>query len=196
MSGHLMSPTRWLAALLLASFALLLGGCNNSPPAVGAEKQNTLFDAFDERSPRNLDPTASYASNEAQYTYLVYEPLYGYHYLKRPFQVIPKAAEAVAQPYYLDAQGRRLPQDAPVDEIAESVYEVHLKHGILYSPHPAFAKDEHGNYLYHHLTQQQLAGKHSPIDYEQLGTRELVADDYVSALQRQATTRVEAPVYA
>jgi ABC-type transport system substrate-binding protein len=191
-----MSPTRWLAALLLASLALLLGGCNNSPYPVGAEKQNTLFDAFDERSPRYLDPTASYASNEAQYTYLVYEPLYGYHYLKRPFQVIPKAAEAVAQPYYLDAQGRRLPQDAPVDEIAESVYEIHLKHGILYSPHPAFAKDEHGNYLYHHLTPQQLAGKHSPFDFEQLGTRELVADDYVYALKRQATTRVEAPVFA
>jgi ABC-type transport system substrate-binding protein len=196
MSRHLMSPTRWLAAFLLAAYALLLAGCNNSPYPTGAEKQNTLFDAFDERSPRYLDPTASYAANEAQYTYLIYEPLYGYHYLKRPFEIIPKAAEAVAQPYYLDAQGRRLPQDAAPDQVAESVYEIHLKHGILYSPHPAFAKDEHGNYLYHHLTADQVAGKHTPFDFDQMGTRELVADDYVYAFKRQATTRVEAPIFS
>jgi hypothetical protein len=45
-------------------------------------------------SPRHLDPTASYWSNEAAYTYQIYEPPYGYHYLKRPFELVPKAAEA------------------------------------------------------------------------------------------------------
>ena len=33
-------------------------------------------------------------------------------------------------------------------------------------------------------------------DFEQQGTRELVADDFVYALKRHATTRIEAPVYA
>jgi ABC-type transport system substrate-binding protein len=182
--------------IALALLSVLMAGCNNSPYATGAEKQNTLFDSFQERSPRYLDPTASYSANEAQYTYLIYEPLYGYHYLKRPYEVIPKAADAVAQPYYLDAQGKRLPNDAAPEQIAESVYEIHIHPGILYAPHPAFAKNERGEYLYHHLTREQLGSKHTPFDFAQQGTRELVADDYVYALKRQATTRIEAPAFA
>ena len=46
-----------------------------------------------------------------------------------------------------------LPDDAPAEQIAESVYDVPIKRGILYAPHPAFAKDDKGQYLYHHLTQ-------------------------------------------
>ena len=144
MSGQFMSPTRWLAAAALAASALLMAGCNNSPYANGAEKQNILFDSFQERSPRYLDPTASYSANETQYTYMVYEPLYGYHYLKRPYEVIPKAAEAVAKPYFLDAEGKRLPDDTPPERIVESVYEIKVKPGIMYAPHPAFAKDDKG----------------------------------------------------
>ena len=174
----------------------LLSGCNNSPYPAGAEKENTLFNSFDERSPRYLDPTASYSNPETPYTYSIYEPLYGYHYLKRPYELIPKAAEAVVQPVYLAADGKRLPADAPAAQIAESVYDIKIKPGILYAPHPAFAKDEQGRYLYHQLTREQLGDKRSPFDFEKTGTRELVADDYVYAFKRHATPRIEAPVFA
>ena len=57
-----------------AVFALLslLVGCNNNPWPDGAERENTLFNSFDERSPRYLDPTASYSNPETDYTYQIY----------------------------------------------------------------------------------------------------------------------------
>ena len=181
---------------LMAVALLALAGCNNSPYPIGAEKQNTLFYSFDERSPRYLDPTASYANPESAYTFQIYEPPYGYHYLKRPYVLEPKAAAEVARPYYLDKDGKRLADDVPAEQIAESVYEVKIKPGIRYQPHPAFAVDAQGKPLYMNLTREQLGDKRSPWDFAQLGTRELVADDFVYALKRHATPRIEAPVYS
>jgi len=182
----------------LAGMALLalLAACNNSPYPDGAAATNTLFNSFDERSPRYLDPTASYSNPETPYTFSAYEPLYGYHYLKRPYELVPKAAAEVVKPYYLDKSGARLPEDAPAESIAESVYDIPIKKGIRYAPHPAFAKDGQGHYLYHHLTRDQVADKRSPWEFGQQGTRELVADDYVYAFKRHATTRIETPIFA
>jgi len=95
-------------ALAMAS-ALLAAGCNNNPYPLGAERENTLFYSFDERSPRYLDPTASYSNPETAYTMQAYDPPYGYHYLKRPYQLVPKSAAAVAKPRYLDKNGQALP---------------------------------------------------------------------------------------
>ena len=175
---------------------LLLAACNNSPYPVGAERENTLFYSFDERSPRYLDPTASYANPESAYTYQIYEPLYGYHFLKRPYELTPKAAAAVVQPRYLDAQGLALPDNAPPDKIAESVYDIPIRQGVKYQPHPAFAHDAKGELLYHQLTREQLGNKRSPFDFAEQGTRELEAEDFVYALKRHATTRIEAPVFS
>jgi ABC-type transport system substrate-binding protein len=184
-----------LVAVLLATL-LGLGGCNNSPYPAGAESTNTLFYSFDERSPRYLDPVASYSNPESAYTLQIYEPPYGYHYLKRPYQLIPKSAAEVAKPHYLDKDGKPLPDDAPAESIAESVYDVPIRHGVMYQPHPAFAKDAQGQPLYLNLTRAQLGDKRSPWDFAVQGTRELVAEDYVYALKRHATTRIEAPIYA
>ena len=175
--------------------ASLLAACNNSPYPAGAAKDNTLYLSFDERSPRYLDPTASYTAPESVYTYQITEPLYGYHYLKRPYTLIPRVAAAVVKPYYLDAQGRRLPEDAPADQIAQSVYDVPIRPGVLYAPSPAFAKDAQGHYRYHHLTAKELGDKRSPWQFEHQGTRELEAADFVYALKRHATTRIEAPIF-
>ncbi|MCC9597931.1 MULTISPECIES: ABC transporter substrate-binding protein [unclassified Rubrivivax] len=182
-------------ALGLAA-ALLSAGCNNSPYPAGAERENTMFYSFDERSPRYLDPVASYANPESAYTYQIYEPPYGYHYLKRPYTLIPKSAAEVAKPRYLDRDGRELPDNAPPDQIAESVYDVKIRPGIMFQPHPAFARDDQGRPLYLNLTREQLGAKRSPLEFEHQGTRELVADDFVYALKRHATTRIEAPVFA
>ncbi|MBT9488112.1 MAG: ABC transporter substrate-binding protein [Rubrivivax sp.] len=184
------------AALAATLLGLGLAGCNNSPLPAGAAQKNTLYYTFDERSPRYLDPVASYSNPESVYTFAIYEPLYGYHYLKRPYQLIPKAATEVVTPRYLDAQGQPLPADAPAELIAESVYDIRLKAGILFQPHPAFAKDEQGRYRYHAMTREQVGNKRSPWDFEHQGTRELVAEDYVHGLKRHATTRIETPVAA
>src|SRR5438270_246452 len=78
---------RWCRAysIVAAAFASLLAGCDNSPWEAGADAQNTIYSAMVENSPRHLDPTASYWSNDTTFTYQIYEPLYAYHYLKRPF---------------------------------------------------------------------------------------------------------------
>ena len=177
-------------------FLLALGACNNSPHPAGAEGENTLFTAFDERSPRYLDPTSSYSAPEAAYAFHIYEPLYSYHYLKRPYQLTPRAAAAVVRPYYLDAQGLRLADDAAPGLIAQSVYEIPLRPGLRYAPHPAFARDAKGQLLYHALTPEQIAAKRSTWDFAERGSRELVAEDFVFALKRHASPRLEAPLFA
>jgi len=180
----------WLLALVLA-----LAGCNNNPWPAGQAATNTGFSAVPQNSPRHLDPTASYWSNETPYTYQIYEPLYGYHYLLRPFTLVPKTAQQVVRPRYLDAQGQPLPDDAPAAEVAESVYDIRIKPGIRYQPHPAFALDAQGRYRYLALRPGELGARRSPLAFEHQGTRELVAEDYVYALKRHATTRVTTPIF-
>ncbi|MCK6420569.1 MAG: ABC transporter substrate-binding protein [Aquabacterium sp.] len=194
MRGFHLSRAWHLALALLVAVAA--GGCNNSPYPADAARRNTLYYTFDERSPRYLDPTASYANPESAYTFQIYEPPYGYHYLKRPYTLVPKSAAEVVKPTYLDKDGKVLPADAPPELIAQSVYDVRIRPGVLYQPHPAFAKDDQGRSRYLQLSREQLGDRRSPFEFEHQGTRELVAEDFVYALKRHATTRIEAPVFA
>jgi ABC-type transport system substrate-binding protein len=184
-----------LRFLLLTLLLPLLSACDNSPWPKGAASSNTIYSAMIENTPRHLDPTASYWSNDTLVTYQVYEPPYGYHYFKRPFELVPKSAEQVVTPSYLDKNGQKLPDDAPADQIAESVYDVPIKKGILYQPHPAFAKDEKGAYRYHAMKAGELGTRDTPLAFEQ-GTRELVAEDFVYAMKRHTTTRITTPIYS
>ena len=189
----------WVLGLWVLGLVLGLAGCNNSPYVLGAERENTLYYSFDERSPRYLDPTASYSNPESAYTMQVYDPLYGYHYLKRPYQLVPKAAVQVVKPRYLDKNGQPLADDAPGEAIAESIYDIPIRPGMRYQPHPAFAVDAQGQHRYHSeqpLGRAELGDKRSPLEFKHQGTREVVAEDFVYALKRHATTRIEAPVYA
>jgi hypothetical protein len=102
------SPLLAVLGLLVLMTSVLLSGCNNSPYQEGAASENTLYTAFNERSPRYLDPVSSYSSNETPFTYQIYEPLYGYHYLKRPYTLVPKAAQAVVVPRYVARAGQLL----------------------------------------------------------------------------------------
>jgi ABC-type transport system substrate-binding protein len=196
-----MSPSRALALRLGATLLLSVGlvACNNNPYPVGAAATNTMFVGFQERSPHHLDPTASYSNDETKISYQVYEPLYGYHYLKRPYTLVPRAAAEVVAPQYLDAAGKPLPADAPGELIATSVYDIPIRKGVMFAPHPAFARDEKGRLRYHTdgaLGAGQIGEKRSPLDFEHQGTRELVADDFVYAIKRHATTRIQAPIYS
>src|SRR5574343_610763 len=123
-----------------------LSGCGqawNDPYPAADAGRNILYTAFTDR-PKHLDPAQSYTEDEATFTAQIYEPPLQYHYLKRPYQLVPATVEAVPVPRYLDAKGRELTHDAPAERIAESVYELKLKPGIRFQPHPAFAKDGYG----------------------------------------------------
>jgi ABC-type transport system substrate-binding protein len=168
----------------------------NSPYAAGAETKNVLYTAFTQRSPKYLDPARSYSTDETPYTYNIYEPLYGYHYLKRPYELIPRTALEVVDPVYVDKQGNKLSAEAAVKDIAESVYDIPLRKGIQYQPHPVFAREADGRFSYWPLTSEQLTDKFVMSDFAQQGSRELTAHDYVYAIRRLASPRVASPIFS
>ncbi len=195
------SAARWagrLRALCAAAAVLaLLAGCSrpvNAPRALDEYAGNTLFSSFSGRSPRTLDPQASYSSDETIYVYGAYEMLYGYHYLKRPYELVPRAAREVAAPVYYDREGRELSADAPASEIARSVYRIAIKQGMRFAPHPAFARDAAGGYLYHDLPPEKAAALKSPLDLPERGIREVTAEDFVYGIKRIASPLVVSPV--
>jgi ABC-type transport system substrate-binding protein len=94
---------------------------------------------------------------------------------------------------YRDADGQRLPADAPAESVAESVYEIRIKPGVRYQPHPAFAVDADGKPVYAALDDARI-GKRSQIgDFEQVGTREVTAADVAYQIKRLARPRIEVP---
>jgi peptide/nickel transport system substrate-binding protein len=182
---------------LAVAFIGLAAGCGvvNEPVSRDELERNILFSSYSE-SPKHLDSVASYSNNETPWTYSIYEPPLRYHYLKRPYELIPRTLVEMPTTRYLDKNGKELPADSPGSEIVESVVELRIKPGILYAPHPAFAKDAQGRLLYHALTAQDLVGKKKPSDFPQTGTRELSADDYAYAIKRIATPRIQSPSFA
>ena len=189
-------PLPVLAALLLAG---ALAGCGTSgepwnspyPPGLAAEK--VIFSAFAQR-PKHLDPVRSYSSNEYTFIAQIYEPPLQYHYLLRPYRLVPLTAEALPEPRLLDARGRELPPGAPAEAVAWSVYEIRIRPGIRYAPHPAFARGPDGRYLYRGLSERDLEGVHTLADFPERGTRELVAADYVHQIKRLADPRLHSPI--
>lgn len=166
----------------------------NAPHPLEAYEEAAIYSAFGGRSPRTLDPQRSYSSDETVYTYSIYEPLYQYHYLKRPYVLEPRTAEAVAKPKYFDREGAPLADDADPSLIAESVYDIRIKKGIYYAPHPAFAKDREGKFLYHALPYEDALRRRRVADFPETGTRELTAEDYVYGIRRLASPRVGSPI--
>ncbi|MBP9118476.1 MAG: ABC transporter substrate-binding protein, partial [Methyloversatilis sp.] len=171
---------------------------NNPYPAAdsvgapgGSSGGNILYTAFTDR-PKHLDPVQSYSENEITFTAQIYEPPLQYHYLKRPFELTTATAETIPQPRFYDRDGRELPADAPVADIAESVYDIRIRPGIRYQPHPALARDEAGNYLYH----SGGPGRRLTLyDFEQTGARELEAADYAYQIKRLAHPGLHSPIF-
>lgn len=89
---------------------------------------------------------------------------------------------------YYDAKLKRLPADTPADKIAFSDYIISIKPGILYQPHPAFAKKSDGSYRYHALNADVLKDINRLADFKERDTRELTADDYVYNIKQLAST--------
>ena len=185
-----------LRATLIA--VALLSGCSgapwNNPYPAAEDRANILYSSFSER-PKHLDPVQSYSSNEITFTAQIYEPPLQYHYLKRPYVLMPLSAESVPEPRYLDARGKRLQAGAAPHEIATTVYEVRIKRGIRYQPHPAFALGGDGKPLYQDLTRADLAGTYKLSDFKQTGTRELNARDFEYQIKRLAHPRLHSPIF-
>jgi ABC-type transport system substrate-binding protein len=185
-----------MRALLLFLALPLLAACGsrwNDPYPPSERGQNILYTAFTDR-PKHLDPVQSYSEDEITFTAQIYEPPLQYHYLKRPYQVIPATAVEVPRPHYLDAAGKPLADDADPKRIVYSDYIITLKPGIRYQPHPAFAKQADGRATYFPLAAGALARMDSLADFTERDTRELVAADYVYAIKRLAHPKLHSPI--
>ena len=188
-----------LIRLILAlALAAQLNGCGdmlwNDPYPAADRASNTLYTAFVDR-PKHLDPALSYASDEWDFITQIYEPPLQYHYLKRPYALIPQSAAQMPTVRYLDQEGRDLPADAPPDRVAHSEFEVRIRSGIRYQPHPAFAQDANGKPLYLELSQAEIHKRFALADFSRTGTRELTAEDFIYQIKRLANPRGTSPVF-
>ena len=153
---------------------LFLAGCGevwNDPYPASERGKNILYSAFVQR-PKHLDPVQSYTTDESQFTRQVYEPPLQYHYLKRPYELVPLTALEVPKPR---------------QEGGLTVYEIRIRPGIRYQPHPAFVPENH------ELKSETIERLASPYRLP-LGTRELVAEDYVYQIKRLAHPRLHSPI--
>ncbi len=180
-----------------AVFAFSQTGCdvsqlNNPYPKADVEK-SVLYSSFAER-PKHLDPAVAYSSDEYGFIGQIYEPPLQYHYLKRPYQLQPLTANTMPVVRFLDQKGQPLPATATESAIVYSEYIIDIKSGIRYQPHPAFTQNAQGQFIYHQLTQTQLAGINTLSDFAEQQSRELTAEDYVYQIKRLAYPKIQSPI--
>ena len=142
--------------------------------------------------PKHLDPAQSYASDEALFIMQIYEPPMAYHFLKRPYELIPGALSRAPDVTYLNASGEEISDE--VDEPAYTRYTLHLRDDLHFQPHPAFARDKDGKPLYLFDTEEEGEAYRQPSDFPETGDRPVVANDYVYAIKRLADPANASPM--
>jgi ABC-type transport system substrate-binding protein len=180
-----------MRSLLVALSCLLLAACDgglwNNPYPAADDGKSILYTAFTER-PKHLDPAQAYSENEYEFLALIYAPPLQYHYLKRPYQLVPLAANVMPKVTYLDKNHNALPDNAAPERIAFSVYEIHLKPGMRYQPHPAFVTENM------QLRENDLAGIHALSDFTKTATRAVTAADYAYQIKRLVHPQLHTPI--
>jgi oligopeptide transport system substrate-binding protein len=148
--------TRALRVAAFVACAVLGFACSNDPyPSADADAR-VLYVPYAE-APKTLDPQVAYSVYDHEVLANVYETPLEYHYLKRPYELIPGLVTAVPEARAL-GDGR-------------VAYTFSLRRGVRFASDPSFGVAEAGR------TQ-----------------RELVASDFVFALQRIADPKVGSPV--
>jgi oligopeptide transport system substrate-binding protein len=118
-----------LTAIAGLAGLLAVTGCTNNPYPEADRDLKVLYSSFNE-APKTLDPAVAYTTAEHVVTGTVFDTLLEYHYLKRPYQLIPGLAEAVPKPE-TRADGRQ-------------VYSFKLREGVLFHSDPSFALSQKG----------------------------------------------------
>ena len=124
---------RGIIAVFVLGAAFITSSCDetlNYPYRPSERGKNILYSSFDE-PPKHLDPAVSYSSDEYAFIGQIYEPPFQYHYLKRPYKLVPLTAKSVPLPQYLDGSGKPLPQNADSAQVAQAVYEIRIRKGAV-----------------------------------------------------------------
>lgn len=160
---------------------LLVGCIPNSPYPESESRKNIFFGAFSE-PPKHMDPATAYSSDEYQFICQIYEPPLQYHFLKRPYTLIPLTAVDIPRPQ------KKTVTTKDGKKVTRIVYEIRIRPGIYYADHPCFDKRNF------HLTEKDVEGISSPFELPHKKTRELVAADYVYQIKRLADPRTQCPI--
>lgn len=174
---------------ILAVFLLLItSGCDvvlNNPYVDQEGTGKIIYSAFSER-PKHLDPARAYSSNEYSIISQIYEPLFQYHYLKRPYQLEPLLATSMPTVTYFDKTGKQLSNTASVERIAYSEYLISIKKGVEYQPHPAF------NLALHQGLPVNWTG--DDLYSLPMKSRQLISDDFIYQIKRLADPSTQSPI--
>lgn len=178
--------------LLIRVHALLavifLAACGpspwNNPHPPGEDDLMVYQSVMSSTPPKHLDPAISYSSDESLFTMQIYEPPMAYHFLKRPYELIPLGAQAFPQVSYLDEEGRELPESDPAPAFTR--YTITLRSDAHFQPHPAFARDAQDQPLYLFESADEGALFRQIPDFPETGDRPVQPNDYVYGIKRLA----------
>ncbi|PCH85771.1 MAG: peptide ABC transporter substrate-binding protein [Piscirickettsiaceae bacterium] len=175
--------------MCLPVFLMLGAACTdgalNNPYVSGDGTAKVIYSSFSER-PKHLDPAKAYSSNEYAIIAQVYEPLFQYHYLKRPYHLEPLSADVMPTIRYFDKDNKQLSDDAAAADIAFSDYVLTLSQGIQFQPHPCFNLA---------LNKTLPAGVTGGSLYDlPSATRVLTPDDFIYQIKRLADPATQSPI--
>ena len=161
---------------------LFLSSCSNNPYKTEDLKGSTAFKAYSTEL-KYVDPVKSYYAYEAAVIDQVYEFLFQYDYLRRPYELIPCLAEAVPTPVekeiilkepYLPRRFNNSGQEIFNPKTVKIIsYTIKIKKGVYYAPHECFSFNE----------------------IKQAHTRELKIRDFIYAFKRIADPKLGCPVF-
>jgi len=120
---------RWIGIILFCSTAAiilvppLLSSRPNAPYPADESNLKVHYLPF-AHEPGHLDPALAY---EGIFLGQVYEPVFQYHYLKRPYVLEPLTCREMPVAQYFDQQGKALPADPDLEQVARVTYEIRLK---------------------------------------------------------------------
>ena len=120
--------SRFLVPAVVAG-CLAVAGCTNDPYPDSDRGAKVVYSAYAE-PPKTLDPAVSYSTAEHIITGNVYDTLLEYHYLERPYRLIPALAEAVPEAQQLPDGGQ--------------AYRFKIRQGVLFHVDPCFALSQAG----------------------------------------------------
>ena len=180
---------------LLGILFLILPGCSDEPlnnPHPPEVDDDIVYYSFFDVSPQHFDPAVSYSALEAVFLDQIYDAPLAYHFLKRPYELIPAAAVGLPGVEYLGKDKK--PVDASSEQIAYTRYTIHLRSDLQYQPHPAFAKDDQGESLYVFESADEGKQYKSPADFPKKDSRQAVAKDFVYQIKRLADPKNKSPM--
>ena len=163
----------------------------NNPYTQEQSDEKVLYSSFSAR-PKHFDPIRSYGQDEYVFIRQIYESPLQYHFLHRPFKLVPRLLTEMPIIVHRNDQGNVI--NDTTQDIATTEYILKFKRGIHYQPHPAFAKNNDGEYLYHSLSTTEAESYHTINEFKQTGSREFTAADLVYQIKRFANPKLHSPL--